>query len=124
MPKEAFWVYTVAEECAHTLYRIENRLSTYDLAYYNLALTLYCEEKQLPEYWRRSFMWYNEIWRKKNDFAPATVVESLYSLFMLSERLKRKREGDAFFSDLKTINSPVPEYPLYLRAAILYSEKS
>jgi anti-anti-sigma factor len=122
MPKEAFWVYTIAEECAHTLYRIENRLSTYDLAFYNLALTLYCEEKQLPEYWRRAFMWYNEILRKKNEFAPATLVETLYSLYMLSEKLKRPREGDVIFAELKALNSPVPEYSLYLRAATLYRQ--
>ncbi len=124
MPKEAFWVYKLAEECAHTLYRLENRLATYDLAHYNLCLTEYCGEKELPEYWRRAFMWYNEIWKKKDSFAPATVVESLYSLLVLSEKLKRPREGDAFFADLKALNAIVPEYQLYLRAAALHRDQS
>lgn len=123
MPKEAFWVYTVAEECAHTLYRIENRLSTYDLAYYNLALTLYCGEKQLPEFWRRAFMWYNEITKRSSEFAPATLIEAYYSLYMLAEKLKRPREGDAIYAELKALNSSAPEYLLYLRAATLYREK-
>lgn len=116
-PREAYWVYTLAEECAHTLYRIDNRLATFDLAYYNVILTRYCGEKEYPEFLRKAYMWYGEIYKNKASFAPATVLEACYYLTVISDRLKRQRDSELFFTELKNLNSPCPEYKTYLRAA-------
>jgi len=119
-PKECFWVYTMAEECAHTLYRLENRLATYDLAYYNAALTRYCSEKERPGFLRKAYMWYGEIHKNPDSFAPITLMEACYYLSVLSVKLKREKESENYFSDLQKMALPFPEYKTYLRAASRY----
>jgi len=115
--REAYWVYRVAEECAHTLYRIENRIATYDLAYYNMVLTRYCGEKELPDTLRKAYMWYGEIWKNRARFAASTILEALYYLTVISVKLKRTRDGEGYLNELKALESPIPEYKQYLKAA-------
>jgi anti-anti-sigma factor len=115
--KECYWIYTMAEECAHTLYRVDNRLATYDLACYNMLLTRYCSEKHMMDHLRKGYMWYGEIHKNPARFSQHTVMEACYYLSVISRKLKREKESDAYFTDLEKLALPFPEYKAYLRAA-------
>ncbi len=116
-PKECFWVYTMAEECAHTLNRVENRLAAYDLAHYNIMLTLYSGPNEQQNYLRKAYMWYGELLKNKGQYSPSTVLEASYYLTVLSDMLKRPRESEVYLAELKNLASPFPEYKRYLKAA-------
>lgn len=116
-PNEAFWVYRLAEECAHSLYRLENRLATYDMAMYNIQIARFCGERDFPEYLRKAYMWYGEIHKNQGRYAPPTVIEALYYLCFTSVRLKRLKDSEKYLADFRELGSAHPSYPLYLKAA-------
>jgi anti-anti-sigma factor len=116
-PRETFWVYTMAEECAHTLNRLENRLATYDLARYNIALTLYCQPNDQSKYLRKAYMWYGEIFKNKKQYAPTTFLEACYYLSVISGQLKRSRDNEIYFAELKNLDPLLPNLKKYLKAA-------
>ncbi|MFH0920792.1 MAG: STAS domain-containing protein [Fibrobacterota bacterium] len=118
--KECYWVYAMAEECAHILYRLDNRLATYDLAYYNTLLTRYCGDKELPGFLRKAYMWYGEIFKNPDHFASVTVMEACYYLAVISVKLKREKESEFYYANLQKMVLPNPEYKVYLRAAAQY----
>ncbi|OGS36907.1 MAG: hypothetical protein A2293_13465 [Elusimicrobia bacterium RIFOXYB2_FULL_49_7] len=114
---EAYWVYLLAEESAHSLFRLENRLATFDMAQYNMQISRFCGEREHLDYIRKAYMWYAEIHKNQSRFAPLTVIETYYYLCLASQKLKRVKDGERFLTEFRDLNTPFPEYRLYLTAA-------
>ncbi|OGJ86585.1 MAG: hypothetical protein A2350_09570 [Candidatus Raymondbacteria bacterium RifOxyB12_full_50_8] len=113
----AYFAYVLAEECAHSLYRLDNALAIYDLGYYNSILTRYGDDRTYVQFVRKTYMWFNEVHKHRAKFSSRIIMEAFYFLVVISKLLKKPKEAERYFAEMQSLKSSQPEFKTFLDAA-------